>query len=188
MTTPTDKDLRALAEAATPYEGYTVDRDGNVWSYHPWRGQTRRKLTPHPNSKGYLAVKVKHEGRMKKALIHKMVCEAFHGAKPSPSHQVRHLNGVRSDNRDVNLRWGTPSENAQDRKRHGTERAVENARAGAGKLRGSKNVSAKVTEAQVVQIRMRYAAGEGPRSIAKAFGVHRDTVRLIVRRETWTHI
>ncbi|MFS2027687.1 HNH endonuclease signature motif containing protein [Massilia sp. CT11-137] len=131
----TDK-LKALALAATIYPGYSVDRDGNVWSESNWRGYGRRMLTQFPNSHGYPSVKVKFEGRMKKALVHVMVCRAFHGPKPSDAHQVRHLNGIRSNCRADNLAWGTPKENAEDRERHGTGKAAENGRTSAWKLVG----------------------------------------------------
>ena len=51
MTAPLDRArLRALAQSATRYEGYSVDTEGNVWSDMNWRGMGRRKLTPFPNS------------------------------------------------------------------------------------------------------------------------------------------
>ena len=115
----------------TQYDGYYVDAEGGVWSAHNWRGYGLRQLAPKPNSHGYLAVKVKIEGGMKKMLVHKEVCVAFHGPKPSETHQVRHLNGVRHVNVASNLAWGTASENAIDRQRHGTCRAASNSRASA---------------------------------------------------------
>lgn len=116
------EDIKRDREAGTrptAHEGYEVDECGNVWSLSNWRGYGRRKLTPYPNSHGYPSVKVRNPNGMKKMLIHTAVCAAFHGPKPSPDHQVRHLNGNRSDNRADNLAWGTAAENASDRARHG---------------------------------------------------------------------
>ena len=132
-------DLARLREVAeeTEYPGYFVDRDGNVWSTSNWRGYGIIKLSLHPNSHGYLSVKVKTlDGRTKKALVHKMVCLAFHGARPTENHQVRHLDGRRTNNNSQNLCWGTAQENAIDRKKHGTEKAAENGKRSAAKLFG----------------------------------------------------
>ena len=105
---------------ATKYDGYDVGSDGSVWSNANWRGYGRRRLTPYPNSHGYPCVKVTNKSECKKMIIHVAVCTAFHGPKPTPQHQVRHLNGIRHDNRATNLAWGTAAENAADRAKHGT--------------------------------------------------------------------
>lgn len=59
-------------------------------------------------------------GKIKTPSVHTLVCTAFHGPKPSPEHEVRHLNGVHDDNRAENLAWGTRSHNMRDALRHGT--------------------------------------------------------------------
>jgi hypothetical protein len=129
-------DIARLRKLATPYEGYYVDSAGDVWSSVPWRGRTWHKLTPHPNGHGYPAVKLRIGHKMKKALVHKLVCMAFHGPAPSRVHEVRHLDGNRSNCCEGNLCWGTRAENAADRKSHGTEMAADNGRRSALKLRG----------------------------------------------------
>ncbi len=138
----TDLDLAKIKEAAeraTPYEGYSVDVDGNVISTIGWRGSNKRHLTPHPNSHGYMRVKVRVAGKMKAALVHKLVCVAFHGPKPTHHHEVCHIDGDKTNNSPTNLVWGTRKDNANDRKRHGHEKAAENGRASAHKLRGRYN-------------------------------------------------
>src|SRR3954471_18096374 len=44
-------------------------------------------------------------GRKCKRRVHQIVCEAFHGSKPSPAHEVAHWDGARSNNNAGNLRW-----------------------------------------------------------------------------------
>jgi hypothetical protein len=43
--------------------------------------------------------------------VHRLVCEAFHGE--AAGRQTNHLNGVKTDNRAVNLEWCTGSENVR---------------------------------------------------------------------------
>ena len=50
--------------------------------------------------------------------FHILVCTAFHGPRPSPRHQVDHINRDRFDNRPENLRWVTPHENCMNSIRH----------------------------------------------------------------------
>ena len=49
--------------------------------------------------------------RKKNYKIHTLVCEAFHGPKPSEDSVVVHLNENGLDNRPENLKWGTQKEN-----------------------------------------------------------------------------
>lgn len=42
---------------------------------------------------------------------HQLVCEAFHGPKPSPEAVVIHLDENALNNRPENLKWGTQKEN-----------------------------------------------------------------------------
>jgi HNH endonuclease len=78
------------------------------------RGKVRK---PTVTADGYHLLSVSFGGA---ASVHALVCETYHGPKPSPAHQAAHLNGNPSDNRPSNLAWKTPKENAADRVRHGT--------------------------------------------------------------------
>jgi len=75
----------------------------------------------HSDKRGYLrAGLVSMDGRQRKRLVHRLVLEAFAGPAPANSPHCRHLNGDPSDCHLGNLKWGTVSENAHDRVRHGT--------------------------------------------------------------------
>lgn len=128
--------LLAAVEGMTPFAGYLVKDDGLVWSLLPWRGKVGRPLAGFQNTHGYLRVKVNIGNKRKTIMVHKVVCEAFHGPKPSPAHQVRHLNGIKTDNRPSNLAWGTAKENAADRTAHGRDTARSMGLANKGRLRG----------------------------------------------------
>lgn len=75
---------------------------------------------------GYLQIKLCQKGSAKKFSVHVLVCEAFHGPRPSPRHVVRHLDGSRSNCRAANLAWGTFQENEKDKEAHGTKQAGDN--------------------------------------------------------------
>lgn len=51
--------------------------------------------------------------------VHELVALAFLGPPPSAEHEVRHLDGDRTNNRPSNLVYGTAKENAADREAHG---------------------------------------------------------------------
>lgn len=57
-----------------------------------------------------------------------------------------------------------------------------------GLRRGEASANAKVTEADVLEIRRRHAAGEGPTALCEAFGLGAGTLRAIITRQSWKHI
>ncbi len=100
-------------------DGYAADAEGNIWSISSdWRGYGNRILYSYANRYGYLQVRVYCEGKRAVKTVHRLVCGAFHGAAPTTIHEVRHLDGSRSNNRPGNLCWGTRSQNAHDREFH----------------------------------------------------------------------
>lgn len=74
----------------------------------------------HGMTGGYASVVITLDNgdRLTKS-VHILVCSTFHGERPAPGYEVRHLNGVRTDNRAENLAWGTRSENSYDTVQHG---------------------------------------------------------------------
>lgn len=90
---------------------YEVSDAGNVRSRDHWDGRrnvTGRQLRPGTQSKcGHVTVSL---GRHNSKTVHSLVLLAFVGARPD-GHDVLHMNHVASDNRLVNLRYGTRSEN-----------------------------------------------------------------------------
>jgi len=55
--------------------------------------------------------------------------------------------------------------------------------------RGERAPKARLTAAQVVEIRARYATGrEGLRTIARDYGVWPNAIKGIVRRTSWRHV
>ena len=76
---------------------------------------------------------------------------------------------------------GTQLDNIADRHAKGrTSRNTGN--------KGETNSQAKLTEQQVRDIRNQYAEGDQLRTIARRYGVHDATIKLIVQRKNWAHV
>lgn len=105
------------------YEGlYEVSSYGQVRSL---LRQTRtgprcgKVLKPSPNKRGYYRVRLSKDGVACEMFIAPLVLKTFDRPRPDGL-EARHLDGDKSNNRLLNLVWGTGSENTLDQVRHGT--------------------------------------------------------------------
>ena len=80
------------------------------------------KPTPNPKRGGYLYVSLCSGDSGRNMSLHRVVCVTFHGPRPV-GHVTRHLDGDPNHNCPSNLVYGTPAENAEDMRRHGTNAA-----------------------------------------------------------------
>ena len=96
-----------------------ADGDTHVISETGWRGFGITILAQNADEDGYLFVRVTENGKRSRRYIHRLVCTAIHGNRPSPKHEVRHKDGYPTNNSASNLCWGTRKENAIDRSAHG---------------------------------------------------------------------
>lgn len=137
------------------------------------RTQQGKILRPILMSNGYWAYSLRKDGKNKWVNLHAAVCFAAHGPKPTPQHRVRHLDGDPLNNRPENLRWGTQRENCQDTVRHGRS------------TRGQKNSQSVLTEAHVIEIRLRCSRGETHDVVGRDFNVCQGTISAIVCGRSW---
>lgn len=77
-----------------------------------------RMLNPIVDTGDYRFVALSNGGK-RKLSVHSLVAAAFIGPRPTPKHEVRHLDGDPSNNTLANLAYGTGAENWDDRRRHG---------------------------------------------------------------------
>ena len=125
----------------------------------------RGSLDPY----GYLQVTISREGRRLTRKAHVLVAQTFIGERPE-GFDIAHANGNKLDNRVVNLRYCSRRENCLDKIDHGTL------------LRGERAAGAKLTEAQVLEIR---AAPVSQRSIARKYSICQQTVSDIKNGRRW---
>ncbi len=103
-------------------DGYLITPCGTVISVNGWPAHPGPIALKPQSVFGYSVIRIGSE--RKKFKVHSLVLRAFVGPRPKGM-QIRHINGIKSDNRLENLAYGTAKENAADRKIHGTERASE---------------------------------------------------------------
>jgi hypothetical protein len=134
---------------------------------------------------GYGLVSVRSQDRWRTRLVHRVAYEVFIGPITSGA-QVQHSCNVRHCFEPAHLSLGTVKENA--------EYMLACGRSTRGRVfpdsgaRGERNRHAILTEAGVVAIRVRYAAGSiTQESLAAELGVLQSTVGRIIRGETWRH-
>lgn len=157
------------------FEGkYKVSEDGDVYSFLSNRLLTHSKAgSKREYDYVYLTTGDNTHGSRS---VHRLVCEAFNGS-PETGKVCRHLDGKPSNNHYTNLAWGTPEENMQDAKRHGTT------------TYGEKNVRAKLTSDAVLEIRRRFKEGGITQAnLGKLYGVSRPAVGLILSGQRWAHL
>jgi hypothetical protein len=116
------------------------------------------------------------QDRIKKRFekIGTLVIEAFVGPRPEGLY-VCHKNGVPWDNRLSNLYYGTPQQNSDDKRLHGTH------------LEGERLPHSKLTEQQIREIRSLKGCMY-QRDIAKKFGIAQGHVCRILNNVAWKHL
>lgn len=113
--------------AVVGYEGlYEVSDQGKVRALARTtpRGNHRKAwmLSPDDGPRGHLRVQLRDaEYEPRKIFVHVLVLTAFGTPRPWPEAECRHLDGDPTNNTIGNLRWGSRSENALDRVRHGND-------------------------------------------------------------------
>lgn len=162
-----DNNITEEWRAVEGWPDYEISNLGRV------RRGSRVRKTPEAKCGGYPVVELWHDNRKKMIAVHILVCTAFCGPKPSPRHEVAHWDGDPKNNVPENLRWATKKENGEDMVRHGHS------------ARGAKHPNDKLTESQIISIRLRLADGEMGKELAVEYGIAASTISKVKLRHRW---
>lgn len=153
---------------------YMISNMGNVYDllYHSYITRTRDNL-------GYERVRL--SGHV--YLLHRVVAENFVALKRDDQDQVNHINGIKHNNRDINLEWATQSENMQHAIRTGLKPIPV----------GEDSPAAKLTNDQVETICQLLSEGNSYTTILSCIGLentenNRNLIGNIYRGIAWNHI
>lgn len=166
------------------YEGlYQVSNYGNVKCVG--RGNARMIVQRVGTKKNgaYMLLNLNNDGVYKTKKAHRLVAEAF---IPNPDNKptVNHKDGNKQNNKVSNLEWATWSENNFRAFKIGLRVPnVDNV-----KIRGSKNVWAKISEKDVLKIRELHRCGMRQVDIAKLYPVNSRNINNIVTKRSWRHV
>lgn len=159
---------------------YSVSSLGRIRSEITRPGTTAGKIKScFAGQHGYVLAALSVGGVNHRVGLHQLVALAFI-PNPEGKRCVNHKNGNRADNRVENLNWMTHKENSQH--------AMKDLGWAEKRKRGSAHFRAKVTEAIVMEIRRKAAAGVMLKDIAAEVGLNASTVSSIVARRYWKHI
>lgn len=124
---------------------------------------------------GYHQIGLWKNGKCTSRKVHQLVAEHFIGPWPEWASEVRHKDGVKTNNIWTNLAYATTKQNAADRVQHGTQ------------IKGVTHPKSKVTENDVIEIRA--LKGVEKQSVTAArYGLKQAQVSSIQRLESWKHV
>lgn len=154
--------VRTITKRIVMKNGRTMTKKGRI-------------LKEKKNKKGYPEIRLYEKRNISiTQTVHKLVMLTFVGLRPEGL-QVNHKNGIKTDNRLVNLEYVTPSDNIKHAYRLGLQ-----------SRKGERNNHAKLKVGQVQEIREKYSTGNyTQKSLGLVYGVCQDQISSIVRRESW---
>lgn len=147
---------------------YYVSDEGKIFNQ-----KTKRYLNGSLDKNGYLRFRLENRN----VSIHRMVLETFNPRDDMNLLEVNHINGIKADNRLVNLEWVTHQDNMNHAKQIELTKKCSN--------QGIANGRAKLTEEQVKAIRQDKRTYQ---KIADEYHITKSTISAIKNYKLWSHV
>jgi len=176
-STPHDCMLLSDIKELSHFIGYAISKEGTLFTcrkrqhgyYDKWN-----IISPSVTKKGYTRVTLSIKGATKDLSIHRIVALAFI-PKPEGKEWINHKDSNPRNNKVDNLEWCTPKENSIHAVTFGML------------PKGSKVVTSKLKENQVIEIRELREQGMKFKDIASKFNVCVGTIEKIIYKVWWNH-
>jgi len=147
------------------YKNYWITREGVIFNTN-----TKKPIKPVFKN-GYAQVRLSSDGKVKTFSLHRLVYHTYKGQ--TIGLHINHINGIRTDNRLVNLEAITLQENMD-------KRVFLN--------RGEKVNTAKLTPREVMAIRLSKSKGVSTKTLTEKYHLVRSSINRIASGKNWKHL
>jgi hypothetical protein len=154
------------------WDRYSVSEDGAVTG-------VKGLLSGCVSKSGYRCVKLKCvDGKYRDYLLHRVVAYT-HIPNPDEKPEVNHKDGDKQNNAVSNLEWNTHKENCDHRDAMGLIKS---------RAKGERHGRSQLTSEDVEDIRHFRGWGITYLKLGELYGISKEAVYQIVKRQTWAHL
>lgn len=173
--------IKVISDTKVPIKDFNNYFISNIGEIFKLTGNGFIKLKPSKDKDGYFRIRMTKNGKRIEKRIHRLVTETWIGPPLDNNKQwVCHINGINTDNRVENLKWGSPKDNSMDRVKHGNS------------MFGEKNNTTILDEQTVLKIRNEYISygfrKNNAVALSEKYGTTKQNIKSIIKRLSWKHI
>ena len=157
---------------------YIISNLGNIKRIEGSSHLKPKILNQTPDKDGYKRVNLKVKQKSNTKIVHRLLMETFID-NPLNKPQVNHINGIKSDNRLINLEWCTLSENRIHSYSNNLQNGINR--------QGVKNNFNKLKENEVLEIRNLYnkKLGFTYKFLSIKYNVSETCILHIIKKNNW---
>lgn len=139
----------------------------------------RVKILKNHIINGRRMVFLRIDGKYVRSFVYRFVAKAFL-LNPESKTQVNHINGIKTDDRLINLEWATNSENLIHARKNGLVKEKYN--------EGSNHGMAVLSTNDVKDILRKRKDGKKYKDLSKLYNVSISCIQSIVERRNWSNV